>query len=627
MSEYSLDEPGFAPPVPLVPPSSSESSVETPFDGRRKCISCPRRMSEKSADQHTLCITCRGFDCDLNNRCEECLEWSEEEVIKYAKYRKSLKSRESSSRAKTSVSTSPLTPSGHSPQPAPQPAPRPAQRDDIQSQVDSLAMNFKSLSDNLTSQLSDFMTQFLCQNQSSRQPRLGPDAGESHPGRTAGESRMFQGEGAPSRTPLVPPYHSYPLPSDSRAPLPEQSGRATPHSPPFAAPRASTCQAPRPPPAFEAPPQPSTSGWVPTGPPPPRSRHDSSASDSEASEGESVTSARDSASARLAYLFYEVCPDSRPLFDPKAPRCGFEAWFGQPEAAASKQCFRLYPRVAEVQEEVAARSESLARRSKPLSRVIPASARTYALADDAVFASSQPVNSAFAQLAGSRALGSRRWGSVTFSDMERLERLFQGQLEVTSSSLWLMSGILAMLKRDHFQPSDPALSSVSAALSRQARTAAAGSGFLRAKRRESLLAHTSLPVPESQKRSLTTIPGSSSGLFDTELLTEVVSQIQSSSQISSNLALSRSLRRGRSAPSSSSTPLTGLRLSSFAHGRPYGKRSSSSSGSGGRKGGGLLLPDLRVSGGRSHLLSGPFPAVVCPSIGRPGGTGVRSRGW
>ena len=200
-----MDEPGFTSPVPPVPPSSSKSSVETPVDGRRKCRSCPRRMSKKSADRHTLCIACWGFDCDLNNRCEECLEWSEDEVIKYAKYRKSLKSRESSSRAKTTVST-PLTPSGHSPQPAPQaapltapqPAPRPSQRDDIQSQVDSLASNFKSLSDNLTSQLSDFMTPFLCHNQSSRQPRLGPDAGESHPGRTAGESRMFQGEGAPA---------------------------------------------------------------------------------------------------------------------------------------------------------------------------------------------------------------------------------------------------------------------------------------------------------------------------------------------------------------------------------------------------------------------------------------------
>ena len=169
-----------------------------------------------------------------------------------------------------------------------------------------------------------------------------------------------------------------------------------------------------------------------------------------------------------------------------------------------------------------------------------------------------------------------------------------------------MSSILAMLKRDHFQPSDPALSSVSAALSRQARTAAAGSDFLRAKRRETLLAHTSLPVPESQKHSLTTTPGSSSGLFDTELLSEVVSQVQSSSQISSNLALSRSLRRGRSAPSSSSSPLTGPRLSSFAHGRPYGKRSSSSSRSGGRK---RFRGGKGVGGGGSFFWTFGFPEV------------------
>ena len=651
------------------------------------------------------------------------------------------------------------------------------------------------------------MSQILSHTQSSSQPWLGPDAGEPHPGKIAGESRMFQGMGASSRTPLVPPSTSYPLPHDVRAPQPEQSGCAPPRSPPFTAPRASAHQAPRPPPGFEVPPQPSTSGWVPPGPPPPRSRHDSSASESEASEGESVASVRDSTSARLADLIYEVCPDSRPLFDARAPRCGFEAWFGQPEAAASKQRFRMYPRVAEMQEEVAARSEALACRAKrmTLSRVIPARARAYTLADDAVFASSQPVNSSFAQLAGSRAVGSRRWGSVTFSEMERLERLFQGQLEVTSSSLWLMSGILAMLKRDKFQPSDPtlfnsalssvsaavtfsemerlerlfqgqlevtssslwlmsgilamlkrdkfqpsnptlfnsalssvsaavtfsemerlerlfqgqlevtssslwlmsgilamlkrdkfqpsdptlfnsalssvsaavtfsemerlerlfqgqlevtssslwlmsgilamlkrdkfqpsdptlfnsALSSVSATLSRQARTAAAGSGFIRAQRRESLLAHTSLPVPETQKRSLTVTPGSSSGLFNAEFLSEVVSQVQSSSQISSNLALSRSLRRGRSAPTSSSSPLTGPRLSSFSRGRPYGKRSYSSSRSGGRKRlrverGRLLLPDPRVSGGGSHPLSGPFPAVVCPSTG---GTGERSRGW
>ena len=182
-------------PVPPVRPSSSESSVEAPVDGRRKCSSCPRRMSKKSADRHTVCVSCRGFDCEVDCRCDECLGWSEEEIIKYAKYRKSLKSRESSSR-KTTIPIPPLTTSGPSPQPPPlpaqqpaplpaqPPAPRPAQRDDIQSQVDSLTSNFQSLSETLTSQLRDFMLMFGSQNQSSCQPRLGPDAGEPHPGET-----------------------------------------------------------------------------------------------------------------------------------------------------------------------------------------------------------------------------------------------------------------------------------------------------------------------------------------------------------------------------------------------------------------------------------------------------------
>ena len=283
MSEYSLDEPGFAPPVPPVRPSSSESSVEAPVDGRRKCSSCPRRMSKKSADRHTICVSCRGFDCDIDSRCDECLEWSEEDILKYAKYRKSLKSRESSSR-KTALPTPPLTTSGPSPQPPPlpaqqpaplpaqPPAPRTAQRDDLQSQVDSLSFNFQSLSETLTSQLHDFMNMFSSQSQSSCQPRLGPDAGESHPGVTVGKSRIFQGEGAPSRTPLAPPPGFPPLSHDFGAPQPAPSSRAPPSSAPHAAPRASARQAPHPQSPFGAPPQPSTSGWVPPGPPPPRSR-------------------------------------------------------------------------------------------------------------------------------------------------------------------------------------------------------------------------------------------------------------------------------------------------------------------------------------------------------------------
>ena len=249
MSEYSLDDPGFLPPVPPAPPSS-ESSIEAPSDGRRKCSSCPRRMSKKSADRHTICVQCRGFDCDLNSRCDECLDWSEEEISKYAKYRKSLKSRESSSR-KTSLPPPPLTPSGHSSQPSPHPAPQPASlpaqqpaplpahppappsatRDCLQSQMDSLAAHFTALSESLSTQLSTFMSSFGSQ---SRQPRLGPDAGEAHPGVTADKSRMFQGEGTPSGTPLAPPPGFPNLPPGFSAPR-----AAPPLHAPFAAPRKS----------------------------------------------------------------------------------------------------------------------------------------------------------------------------------------------------------------------------------------------------------------------------------------------------------------------------------------------------------------------------------------------------
>ena len=317
-----------------------------------------------------------------------------------------------------------------------------------------------------------------------------------------------------------------------------------------------------------------------------------SSSDSEGSDTESEFAARDSAFARLAELIYDVCPNSRPLLDDsRPPRCEFEGWFSQPESSASRPRFRLYPRVAEVESEVTAKAGTLARRSKPLSQILTTRYNHHVVADLPLYASSLAVNPSFSQLAGAKAVGSKRWGSISFSEMEKLERLFRSQLEMTSKSLWLMSGILAMLKRDGFQPADPtlfsaalasALASASATLSQQARSAASGSTFIRAKRRDSLLAHTEIPVPETQRRSLTVSPGSESLLFDEEILGVVVSQVQQSSLISSNLAMSRSMERGRGR--STSSPLVDPSPAGASHnGSPHHKRSASASRFGGRK--------------------------------------------
>ena len=145
-----------------------------------------------------------------------------------------------------------------------------------------------------------------------------------------------------------------------------------------------------------------------------------------------------------------------------------------------------------------------------------------------------------------------------------------------------------MLKRDGFQPVDPtlfntALSSASATLARQACTSAAGSAFLRSKRRESLLAHTAIPISEAQRCALTVSSGSGSSLFDEGILSSVVAQVQQSSLISSNLAVSRSLGRGRGRSSSSSPVMDPSASSSSRPGKPRGKSSASSSRFGSHK--------------------------------------------
>ena len=187
-----------------------------------------------------------------------------------------------------------------------------------------------------------------------------------------------------------------------------------------------------------------------------------------------------------------------------------------------------------------------------------------------------------------------------------------------------------MLKRDGFQPVDPtlfnaALASASATLSLQARSSASGSTFIRAKRHDSLLAHTAIPVPEKQRHALTVSPGSESLLFNEEILGVVVTQVQQSSLISSNLAVSRSLGRGRGR--SSSSPLVNPSAAgSSRSGKPHGKRSASSSRSGGRKrfrGGKGSAPSSGPSGFRKWE---PSPCLTLSSICRPGGTEVRILG-
>ena len=165
------------------------------------------------------------------------------------------------------------------------------------------------------------------------------------------------------------------------------------------------------------------------------------------------------------------------------------------------------------------------------------------------------------------------------------------------------------MKRDGFNPSDPtlfntAISSVSAALSFQAHSAAAVSTFMCSKWRESLLAHATVPVSQVQKRELTVAPGSSDGLFDQDLLEKVASQVKEDAFVSSSMSMAKlaqsgsSGKTGRNAASGSARSASGSGSSGHQSSRSFGESSGKRSASPARGGSGK-----RFRGGKGRAPS------------------------
>ena len=75
------------------PPKSSGSSTSSGYSTLRSCKKCHGRMSSLSLDKHLFCIKCRGSDCTLMSRCDECMQWTKEEMESYIKLPRSLTSK------------------------------------------------------------------------------------------------------------------------------------------------------------------------------------------------------------------------------------------------------------------------------------------------------------------------------------------------------------------------------------------------------------------------------------------------------------------------------------------------------------------------------------------------------
>ena len=168
----------------------------------------------------------------------------------------------------------------------------------------------------------------------------------------------------------------------------------------------------------------------------------------------------------------------------------------------------------------------------------------FAVADELVYTRPQLVNLDFSLLTANKSIAKTRTGSVSFADMERLEKCSHSLLEGNLHALWLMSALVFQLKADGFSPSDPtlsdkAISSISCTLASQTSLAAAMSDFVVSKRKESLLSHVSLPISASQKQELLVTPGTDSALFDQSLLEQVSGQVKEDSFISTSMAMAK----------------------------------------------------------------------------------------
>ena len=416
------------------PPKSSGSSSSTSVEStRRSCKKCHGRMSSFSLDRHLFCIKCRGSDGTLLSRCDECMQWTKEEMESYMKVRKSLTSKR---RSKSSP-----------------PRSTPHDSDVDQSFATQLDSINKSVDQKIEAMSLSLLSQFLSMLDRF-QPRPNPTS-FSGPSAVPGYSACLSEP--PSRRPTVS--------TKSPAGLRFRKGGEdpVPHEDDLASARVidETPETVRHPPGDAGEPQGSQrlSAFV-------RQRQagagfDSQADDDDDDDRASIadTKPADKAYNRLVHYIYDCFPHLQPASAPHMPpRCEFEEFFATSEATSSaKSNLVLYPRVNEILESCADRASRFARESKPLYRVVPLKRRTFHVGDQPDFCAARFVNPDFARISKHKTILRSRASSVNLADLEKLDCASRSMLAGQSQNFWLLFSLLAQLRDEGYKPADPTL--------------------------------------------------------------------------------------------------------------------------------------------------------------------------
>ena len=71
---------------------SDHSSSASPAGNIHNCL-CGKRVSSINCDFHSVCVACRGIDCDIDKCSNECTDVDDISMTKYVKHKLSLKRR------------------------------------------------------------------------------------------------------------------------------------------------------------------------------------------------------------------------------------------------------------------------------------------------------------------------------------------------------------------------------------------------------------------------------------------------------------------------------------------------------------------------------------------------------
>ena len=106
--------------------------------------------------------------------------------------------------------------------------------------------------------------------------------------------------------------------------------------------------------------------------------------------------------------------------------------------SSARQRLRVYPRVNEILDASTEKGLRLACESKPLHKVVPLRRKNFHVADAPDFCAARFVNPDFLRISNSKNILKSRLSSVTFADLEKIERAGRTVIAGDSQCFWLI---------------------------------------------------------------------------------------------------------------------------------------------------------------------------------------------